>query len=320
MDQRQRGAWRLRSASPMPHAAQNRKRLIQRLAWSCLLLLVAVTVLSAYLRHSAAGLGCQPWPACFGQGERMSVGPLVIDGQALTAARLAHRVTATLSLLLLMALVFIAVLRRPLLHPEGALSSALLTLALFLAVLGVFTPSSRLPAVAIGNLVGGFLMVALAARLVRPATRRGIGMFAVAAALLLLGQVVTGAFVSASRAGLACTDIRECFDQARAAGSDWAALNPWREPGFAIGTPYAEGALAQLLHRLGSLLVAPAVAGLAMIAVWRGSRREGLLLCVLLGLEVALGLALGSTGLPLVPVLLHNLISALLLAVTLRLA
>ena len=143
----------------------------------------------------------------------------------------------------------------------------MLALALLLALLGVFTPGSRLPAVAIGNLLGGFVMLALAARLVRAPTHRGLGAVAIAVALLLLAQVVTGAFVSASRAGLACTDIRECLDQARAAGWDWAALNPWREPGFAVGTPHAEGALAQLLHRLGGLLVAPAVAGLAMIAL-----------------------------------------------------
>jgi cytochrome c oxidase assembly protein subunit 15 len=306
-----------------PHTmpvADQRLKLARKLAVLCLLLLVAVTCLSAYLRHSAGGLDCAPWPACFGPGERMAAGPMVIDGQALTVARTAHRITATLALLLLMALVFTSIGRRPRLRREAALSSALLALALLLALLGVFTPGSRLPAVAIGNLLGGFVMVALAARLVRAPTHRGLGAFALAVALLLLAQVVTGAFVSATRAGLACIDIRECLDQARAGGWDWAALNPWHEPGFAVGTPYAEGALAQLLHRLGGLLVAPAVAGLAMIALWRGRRREGLLLLALLVLEVALGLAVGSTGLPLVSVLWHNLVSALLLAVILRLA
>jgi len=303
----------------MPVADQ-RLRTLRQLATLCLLLLVAVTCLSAYLRHSGNGLDCVPWPACFGQGERVATGSVVFDGQVLTAARTAHRITATLALLLLMALVFTTMGRRPRLRREGGLSSALLTLALLLALLGVFTPGSRLPAVAIANLLGGFLMVALAARLLRAPTRRGLGPVAIAVALLLLGQVVTGAFVSATRAGLACTDIRECLEQARAGGWDWTALNPWREPGFAVGTPTAEGALAQLLHRLGGLLVAPAVAGLAMIAFWRGRRREGCLLWALLALEVALGLAVGSTGLPLVSVLMHNLVSALLLAVTLRLA
>jgi cytochrome c oxidase assembly protein subunit 15 len=293
-------------------------RLFARLAWPCLLLLVAVTCLSAYLRHSAAGVGCEPWPACFGQGERIAASPMLIAGQALTAARIAHRVTATLSLLLLIAMVFISVLRRPRLQREGTLSSALLALALLLALLGVFTPGSRLPAVAIGNLLGGLLMVAIAARLAGAPAPRVIGAIGIAAALLLLGQVLSGALVSVSRAGLACTDIRECLDQASAGGWDWASLNPWRESGFAAGTPYVDGALAQLLHRFGALLVAPAVAGLAMIALARGRRREGLGLLALLAFEVALGLVIGSTGLPLSPVLLHNLVAALLLAVTLR--
>jgi cytochrome c oxidase assembly protein subunit 15 len=295
-------------------------RLFARLAWPCLLLLVAVTCLSAYLRHSAAGVGCEPWPACFGQGERIAAGPMLIAGQALTAARIAHRVTATLALLLLMAMVFVSVIRRPLLRREGALSSALLALALMLALLGVFTPGSRLPAVAISNLLGGLLMVAIAARLVSPPAPRALGAIGVAVAMLLLGQALTGALVSVSRAGLACTDIRECLGQVRAGGWDWASLNPWRESGFAAGTPYVEGALAQLLHRVGAVLVAPAVAGLAMITLRRGRRREGLALVALLAFEVALGLVVGSTGLPLPSVLLHNLVAALLLAVTLRLA
>jgi heme A synthase len=75
-----------------------------------------------------------------------------------------------------------------------------------------------------------------------------------------------------------------------------------------------------LLHRVGAVLVAPAVAGLAMITLRRGRRREGLALVALLAFEVALGLVVGSTGLPLPSVLLHNLVAALLLAVTLRLA
>jgi cytochrome c oxidase assembly protein subunit 15 len=304
----------------MPHASHDRNWLFQRLAWPCLLLLIAVTCLSASLRHGATGLGCEPWPACFGQGERAAAGQPLLVGQALTVTRMAHRVTATLSLLLLIVLALVALARRPRLRREGALASALLVLALMLALLGVFTPASRLPAVAIGNLAGGFLMVALAARLVRPPTHPGLAALAIAVAALLLAQVVTGAFVSVSRAGLACTEVRECLEQARLDGWDWTALNPWREPAFAVGTPHADGALAQLLHRLGGLLVAPAVAALAMIAVRRGRRREGLVLGVLLAFEVALGLVLGSTGLPVVSALLHNLVSALLLAVTLCLA
>ncbi len=314
--------FRLRSA-PSMLTADSRSRLLRRMAWSTLLLLLAVTCLSAYLRHSAAGLGCAPWPACFGQGERAAAaGTAVIGGQALTVARAAHRITATLALLLVIAMVVASLAKPPRLWRDGALSLVLLMLALMLALLGVFTPGSRLPAVAIGNLLGGFVMLAIAARLAAPAAPREDTLHrgAIGVAVLLMAQIVSGAFVSASQAGLACASIRECIEQSSAAGWDWRSLAPWREAAFAVGSPHAEGALAQLLHRLASLVVAPAVACFGVLVLRCGHRREGLALLLLLGASVALGLAGGSIGLPLVPVLLHNLAAVLLLVLVLRLA
>ncbi len=290
------------------------------MAWLTLALLLAVTCLSAYLRHRAAGLGCAAWPACFGQGEAAAAGAVVLGGQALTIARTAHRVTATLALLLVTAMLVVSAARRPRLVREAALSLGLLVLALLLALLGIFTPGSRLPAVAIGNLLGGFLMLAIAARLVAPPPQRGLRAWALGMALLLLMQIALGAFTSAAYAGLACTDLRECVEQARAGGWNWAALNPWREPVLSIATPNPEGALAQLLHRLGSIVVAPLLACLGACAWRRGRRVEAGILLFLLAAQLALGLVVGSTGLPLVPVLLHNLGTALMLALVLRLA
>ena len=151
-------------------ATDPRPKLLRRLAWLTLLLLLAVTCLSAYMRHRAAGLGCAPWPACYGQGERVAATPgaVVVGGQALTVARAAHRITATLALLLVIAMVAIAFNARPALRREGRLAQALLALAVLLALLGLFTPGARLPVVAMANLLGGLLMLALAARLVGP--------------------------------------------------------------------------------------------------------------------------------------------------------
>ncbi len=303
------------------HTTDSRLKLLHRLALLCLLLLVAVTSLSALMRHRAAGLGCDPWPACYGQGDRVAATPgaVMVGGQALTAARVAHRIAATLALLLVIAMVAIAFGARPALRRAGGLALALLVLATLLALLGLFTPGARLPAVAMANLLGGMLMLALAARLVGPPAREGLGLAAVGVAGLLLLQTLSGALVSASHAGLACTDIAECVTQVRAAGWDWPSLDPWREPRFAVGTPHPDGALAQLLHRLGSSVVVPAVAVLGVAAVRRGRRHAGIALLALLALQWALGMAIGSTGLPLVPVLLHNLGTALLLALVLRL-
>jgi heme A synthase len=115
-----------------------------------------------------------------------------------------------------------------------------------------------------------------------------------------VAQIVVGAFVSAAQAGLACMSIRECAEQSSAAGWDWYSLTPWREAAYAVGTPHAEGALAQLLHRLASLVVVPALAVLGAFAWRRGRRVEGAALLLLLLSVVALGLVSGSTGLPLV--------------------
>jgi heme a synthase len=302
------------------HTTDRRLPLLRRMAWCTLLLLLAVAMLSAFLRHSAAGLGCTPWPACFGQGESTAAGSLQVAGQALTFARGAHRLTATLALLLVVSMVWLTLVRRPRLTRQGALALGLLVLALLLAALGIVTPGSRAPAVAIGNLLGGFLMLAMAARLVVPPAQRGLGAWAVGGGVLLLLQIALGALTSAAYAGLACMDLRECVEQARAGGWHWTALNPWREPILNIATPNPEGALAQLLHRAGSFVVAPWLLGLGVCAWRRGRRVEAAALLCVLASQLALGLIVGSTALPLVPVLLHNLGTALMLALVLRLA
>lgn len=49
---------------------QRRRDFLHRLAlWSAALVL-AITSLSAFIRLSQAGLGCEPWPQCYGSGLR----------------------------------------------------------------------------------------------------------------------------------------------------------------------------------------------------------------------------------------------------------
>jgi cytochrome c oxidase assembly protein subunit 15 len=279
-------------------ALDRRTAMFERMALGCLLLLVAVTGLSAFLRQHA----------------------LPADGQSIVAAaRLGHRIAATSALLLVIAMVVQSLRMKPPPRAARALSLALLALALGLAALGVVTSGARAPAVAMGNLLGGYFMLAIAARLVRPAAVPGLGPAAFGVATLLLLQVVSGALLSTTQAGRACSDLAECSALVRGVGWDWHALNPWHDPLVAGAVPQAEGAPAQLLHRLGSVVVAPLLAWLGVVAVGRGRRREGFAVLVLSAVQLALGLVIGSTGLPLVPVLLHNLVTALLLALVVRL-
>lgn len=85
----------------------------------------------------------------------------------LTAVRTLHRIAATLALLASVALVCLWATRRVRDQRIGIVVLALLALALGLSALGIITPGSRARVVLLGNLLGGFLMLALAWRLTR---------------------------------------------------------------------------------------------------------------------------------------------------------
>ena len=185
-------------------ALDRRTKMFERMALACLLLLVAVTSLSAFLRHQA----------------------LPADAQSVVfAARLAHRIAASTALLLVIAMVLQSLRITPPPHGARALSLSLLALALGLALLGLVTSGARAPAVAMGNLLGGYLMLVLAARLVRPAAV-GLGAAAFGVAALLWLQVASGALLSTTQAGRACSDLAECGGLVRGVGWDWYALDP----------------------------------------------------------------------------------------------
>ncbi|MBL8317879.1 MAG: COX15/CtaA family protein [Burkholderiaceae bacterium] len=294
-----------------------RLRMLRRTAALCAVLMLLTIGLSAFMRLSMAGLGCTDWPACYGQGLRdPSVG-----GAAVAAARLAHRVVASLALVLAIVLVWLSAVRRPVLRREAVLAAMLLALALALAVLGLMTPGARAPAVAMGNLLGGFGMLALCWRLATPSTASGLGSSATVVLVLLCVQAGLGALLSASYSALSCTGLADCGRVAQATGWDWSVLNPWRDP-LHDGVPPRNraGALTVWLHSVAGLVTPAALGWLAVKASRRGRRRDAAVLLVLAALQVALGLLLQGAGLPITLVLAHNLVAAVQLAWTARLA
>jgi cytochrome c oxidase assembly protein subunit 15 len=311
----------------MPEPAMDlarRRQLLRRFAAACALLVLAVTSLSAFLRLDKTGLGCADWPACYGAGLRAAQagaasGP-VDDRPAIAAARGAHRVAAVAALALVVAMGVLCVGRAPRLRAEGLQCAGLLALTLALAVLGRYSADVRVPAVTIGNLLGGLAMLALCARLGAVAApgpaeaglARDRGLRTGAALLLgmVFVQAAVGALASASYAGLACSTLEECWRASRTI--DAATLDPMREPRIAAAGGAAEpGALVQWLHRLGAAVVALGALALAVRA-WRAARPGiAALLLALVAAELALGLVLVRGGLPLAPALLHNIVAAL---------
>ena len=304
---------------PPPPLAR-RRLLLQRMAWVCAVMVLAITSLSAFLRLSKYGLDCDPWPQCYAQAQQDSAtGPAANQPSgAEAAARLAHRVIASAALLLVLVMLMTALASRPVLWPEGRLTLGLLALALFLAVLGRWTAQSQLPAVTLGNLLGGFAMFALSVRLAGVAAapmahggeRAPLARWAWAAGLLLLVQVALGGQASAAHAGLSCPAWGSCDLSA----ASWEALNPWALPPAMALPTRPEGAWVHLLHSAGAVLLT-AVLWLMAWRAWRLGQRGTA--AWLIGLPAALGflgLALVALELPLALVLAHNTGSALLLA------
>jgi cytochrome c oxidase assembly protein subunit 15 len=304
---------------PSPPAEPD-PRLVRRLARAAAVLMVATLMLSAFMRLSQAGLGCGDWPACYGQAARqMLAGAAAPSGDAATAlARLAHRVTAFAVLLLAIWLVMLTWARRP--SPDFRSAALLLACTLALSLLGVFTPGAVRPVVAMGNLLGGFVLLALCVRLAAPPLpdlriRRAARL---AAALLLL-QAAAGVMVSASGAALACLDWAGCLQGSVDGGWDWRALDPLRRPELLDAPPFnPAGALVQLVHRSLALPTLLGVLWLAYACRRGGQSGEALAVVVLLGVQLLLAVSLHPAGLPMALVLAHNAAAAALLALALR--
>jgi len=288
---------------------------LRRTAFVCALLVIAIVGISAFLRLSAAGLGCSPWPQCYGQ---VQAG---MQSGTIDVARLLHRALAVALLPLILFLLMGGFARKSGAWDQQWVSVLALALVLFLAILGRWTAGAKVPAVAVGNLLGGFLLFALCARMAMAGPiPQGTGelsdsarrwrRLAISAVVL---QVALGGLASSSLAGLSCPGLLTC------ALSDpiaWDALNPWHLPHVDHSTlPInPDGAVVQFLHRLVALIAALAVAITAM-KMWRsGWRRSSLIVLVLLAFQIALGVLLVIDGLPLSIAVAHNLLAAALLA------
>lgn len=292
-------------------ASDSRIRWLRRTAWVCLAAMALTVVLSAYVRLAQSGIGCDDWPACWGRIEPVQA------SAGVAAARLAHRVVASVVLVGAFVIALGAIsapapewrrARRPAL--------ALVALALALAALGAATRGAKLPAIAIGNLLGGFAMLTLSWRLAAGSQgdrRRGLGGWATAAMVVLAIQVALGAQVGANHAAFACRDLADCV-QAASAG-DWQSLNPWREPAPDASPLRRSAAPVLLAHGLGAVIVVAAVAALGALAWRRGRRAGAIVLVALAASQAATGWAIAAGGLSLPLALLHNAIAAAMLVV-----
>ncbi len=308
-------------------------RTYRRIAWGAVALTFCVVVLGAWVRLSHAGLGCPDWPGCYGQltwptaaseidaaNKAFPERPVEVDK---AWREMLHRYLAGGVLLAAYFLAVAAFWRRrsdptqPL-----ALPVAIALLVTLQALFGMWTVTWKLlPSIVTAHLLGGLATLALLTWLAlgaergageRPGRRRwvwlGLG--------LLLVQIFLGGWTSSNYAALVCPDFPTC------GGAWWPPMDP--AEGFSlgreIGVDYSGGVLdyrarvaIHFAHRIGALVVAVYLSLLAL-GLWRwGWRRSAAALFLVLGAQLALGVANVVQQLPLGLATAHNAGAAALL-------
>lgn len=307
------------------------------LAKTCLVLVIILVSLSAYLRLVHSGIGCADWPACYGligdtPAMAQTVEPedayqklLKQNSEPLAWATPLHRLVASVLGLLVVGMAFLSIRKKQ----QRLLSFTLLALTVYLAVLGIRSGSLHDPAVVIGNLAGGFLMLGLLGWMVfSNGDRRGGGPWVrrlVPLAIVLLSlQILLGGLTSANFAATSCTTLPDCHGSWWPGSSLGTALDLGREhtvttSGQAIG---GEERLAiHKAHRLGSVLTAILTIAAVLAAFLSPSRLTGIasVILILLAVEFLLGISAVLSGIPILLAVSHNWFAGLLMLALLKL-
>lgn len=265
---------------------------------------------SVTLRLSANGIGCQPWPACYGQtatAEAAQTTPLT------KTLRLAHRITATAFVMVVVSLLALGWRRWS--RRERVAGVLLLGDTLALAVIGLYTPSP-LPLVTLVNLVGGFALIGLVAFLLgaqrpdeddAPLRARGF----VLLLMLLALQAAAGTMISARSAASACAT--EC-------------TQTWVVGAAPLWNPLAVGSAVEVtrqgqggeplhaVHRLGGVALGLVALGVALSSVGRLTFRRARLATFALAATLTFGFAQVNFDNVLWLPVLHALSAAALIA------
>ena len=297
---------------------------------------LSIDFLSAYIRHTEAGLGCRDWPACYGQvgASIASVEQPGIARQALAPdplAKRAHRLLATGLVVMVLLLVHRGRQRGALAGFEAQIPLLMAALLLLLAVIGPASYLKTRPAIAACNLLGGMALAALSWRLLlglrgsaRVASSLRLRRVTRIALALLVLQLALGAWVSANFAGLACSGLLACTVPA-SSGTDSVPAAFWYFRELALDAdgrvPVTTGTVAiHVAHRVGACLAAFALLAAGAQALReRVPRNLVLPVLALLLAQLGLGALMVSASLPLALVLAHSTLAALLLLALLRL-
>ena len=321
----------------------SRLKIFRRLALAGAVLAFGVVVLGAWVRLSAAGLGCPDWPGCYGH---LTVDQAAQNVDSINQAfphrpfeyhkaikEMVHRYFASTLGLVILVLAGLAIANRRDPNQPVALPVALVGLVILQGLLGMWTVTLLLkPLIVVLHLLGGLTTLSLLAWLAIDPERRtrapqeaGIRSLATFGLIVLALQISAGGWTSSNYAALACPDFPTCQNVAWPEMDMKDAFVLWR----GLGIDYEGGVLnhparvaIHFVHRLGALITA-LVLGWLSVQAWRKGRNTairatGAMLGVVLLVQLILGPLMVVRALPLPLATAHNAVAALLLLSVVR--
>jgi cytochrome c oxidase assembly protein subunit 15 len=315
----------------------------RRLTLAALVLCFAVVVLGAYVRLSAAGLGCPDWPGCYGHftpvgAQENTAAQAAYPGRPLDIGKawreMVHRYAAsTLGLIIVIIAALAIATRRQRIVPLGY-SFALLGIVVLQGLLGMLTVTWNLkPLIVTLHLLFGLTTLSLlwwswlSLRNEPGEVRRsGVQKIVLAGLVALAVQIALGGWTSSNYAAVACPDFPTCQNQWWPPTDYRDAFILWR----GLGINYEGGVLEHparvaihLTHRIGAVVASIALLFAAFAVLkqpsLRHARTAGLAVLGALALQLIIGISMVVKGFPLPVATAHNAGAALLLLATLAL-
>lgn len=191
-----------------------------RVTTFALCLSIVMSILSAYIRLDDTGIGCQPWPACYGAQVIVdhSPGITVTMEDSNRGLRFLHRLLATVFGLLVLLIAIAAVWYRKEIRPGPGWPLVAVAITVILSWVGMNTPNLKYPIITTINLAGGVLLsMTLLHVLLRSRESKSyvfsplalLSLFTMAFGFLL---VVSGSWVSGNFTAASCEGFLVCGD------------------------------------------------------------------------------------------------------------
>ncbi len=307
------------------------QRFLSKLAFCASFFALGVIALGAFTRLMDAGLGCPDWPGCYGK-------LIVLTSDYKAWAEMIHRYFVSGLSLFILLIIGIVVSQKSLRVRRNIILCGLLILLLvYQILLGQWTVTLKLlPVIVSQHLLGGYFILSTLWLIyllnkknfaaIKDSNTKKLTPWVGLGLILILLQIMLGAWTSTNYASLSCPDFPFCTNDALQFHFK-EAFNLFAP----VGINYEGGVLSeairqtiQMTHRFGALILTAYFFIFFLVGSLRLTARPDLMkwMMLILGLfilQLTIGISNVILKLPLATALSHTLVAVLLLLAQLSL-